>query len=78
VDFIRLIRSLEELLYEGMTRLVLYPRTMVRIVAHPEAATRYSEDEQKDDAADTLWLYGVVLGAGLVALILSDNFEWRV
>lgn len=50
MDFIRLIRSLEELLYEGMTWLVFYPRTMVRIVAHPDAATRYSEDEQKDAA----------------------------
>jgi hypothetical protein len=46
MDFIKVIRSLEELLYEVMTWLVFYPRTMWRIVAHPAATTRYSEDEE--------------------------------
>lgn len=52
MDFLRLIRSVEELLYEVMTWLVFYPRTMWRIVAHPADMMRYSEDEEDDDAAD--------------------------
>jgi hypothetical protein len=52
LDFIKLIRSLEELLYEVVTWLVFYPRTMWRILAHPAATTRYSEDEQADAPAE--------------------------
>ena len=52
MDFIKLIRSLEELLYEVVTWLVFYPRTMWRILAHPAATTRYSEDEQADAPAE--------------------------
>ncbi len=52
MDFLKVIRSLEELLYEVMTWLVFSPRTMARIVIHPEAATRYSEHELGDAAAE--------------------------
>jgi hypothetical protein len=52
LDFIKVIRSLEELLYEVVTWLVFYPRTMWRILAHPAATTRYSEDEQTDAPAE--------------------------
>ena len=52
MDFIRIIRSLEELLYEVMTWLVFYPRTMWRIVATPGRMMRYSDAEQAD-APDT-------------------------
>ena len=52
MDFIKVIRSLEELLYEVMTWLVFYPRTMWRITAHPAATTRYSEDEETQAAAE--------------------------
>ena len=38
MDFLKIIRSLEELLYEVMTWLVFYPRTMWRIVARPALA----------------------------------------
>jgi hypothetical protein len=48
MDFIRIIRSLEELLYEVMTWLVFYPRTMWRIVATPGRMMRYSDVEQAD------------------------------
>jgi hypothetical protein len=58
MDFIRIIRSLEELLYEVMTWLVFYPRTMWRIVATPGRMMRYSDAEQADapdkQYADTL------------------------
>ncbi len=48
MDFLRIIRSLEELLYEAMTWLVFYPRTMWRIVATPGRMMRYSDAEQAD------------------------------
>ncbi len=52
MDFIGIIRSLEELLYEMMSWLIFYPRTLWRILLRPDAATRYSEDEQDDSPAD--------------------------
>lgn len=52
MDFLKIIRSLEELLYEVMTWLVFYPRTMWRIAARPLEATSYSEREQTDAAAE--------------------------
>lgn len=52
MDFIGIIRSLEELLYEVMSWLIFYPRTLWRIFIGPDAATRYSEDEQDDGPAD--------------------------
>jgi hypothetical protein len=48
VDFLRIVRSLEDLLYEVMTWLVFYPRTMWRILVHPAETLRYSEAEQRD------------------------------
>ena len=52
MDFLKIIRSLEELLYEVMTWLVFCPRTMWRIVARPLETTNYSEREQSDAAAE--------------------------
>jgi len=48
MDFLRIVRSLEELLYEVMTWLVFYPKTMWRIVAQPTRMMRYSDAEQGD------------------------------
>jgi hypothetical protein len=58
MDFLRIIRSLEELLYEVMGWLVFYPRTLWRIVVDPVSMMRYSDREQGDaperQYADTL------------------------
>ena len=48
MDFLRIVRSLEDLLYEVMTWLVFYPRTLWRILAHPAETLRYSDAEQGD------------------------------
>ena len=48
MDFLRIVRSLEELLYEVMTWLVFYPKTMWRIVVRPTAMMRYSDAELGD------------------------------
>lgn len=41
MDFVKILRSLEEFLYEVMSWLAFYPRTLVRIVRHPVASARY-------------------------------------
>jgi len=43
MDFGRILRSLEEFLYELMTWLVFYPRTMLRILTRPVAIARYAQ-----------------------------------
>ena len=47
MDFLRIIKSIEELLYELITWLVFYPRTMWRIVRDPLAMARYSDEQQQ-------------------------------
>ncbi|WP_295075764.1 hypothetical protein [Tabrizicola sp.] len=48
MDFIAIIRSLEELLYEVMSWLIFYPRTLWRTFCNPAAVTAYSDKEQND------------------------------
>lgn len=57
MDFMRILRSLEEFLYEVMTWLVFYPRTFFRTLFKPLETLEYSrselhkpEDEQYQDA----------------------------
>jgi hypothetical protein len=45
MDLIRLLRSLEEFLYELVGWLVFYPRTFWRIVCHPGEMARYTRAE---------------------------------
>lgn len=52
MDFIKIIRSLEELLYEVMGWLIFYPRTLWRILTNPARATAYSDSEQGDIPED--------------------------
>ncbi len=48
MDFIGIIRSLEELIYEIMSWLIFYPRTLWRILVDPVAVAAYSDAEQND------------------------------
>ena len=48
MDFVRILRSLEELLYELMTWIVLYPRTLWRSAVSPLEMLRYSQREVAD------------------------------
>ena len=45
MDLMRLLRSLEEFLYELIGWLVFYPRTFWRILRHPAAIARYTRRE---------------------------------
>lgn len=52
MDFLRIIQSLEELLYEVMTWLIFYPRTLCRAIRHPIQMLRYSDRELRDAPGD--------------------------
>ncbi|WP_372016349.1 hypothetical protein [Pseudoxanthomonas sp. 10H] len=45
MDLMRLLRSLEEFLYELVGWLVFYPRTLWRVLLHPGAIARYTHQE---------------------------------
>jgi hypothetical protein len=45
VDFLKIIRSIEEFLYEAMTWLLFYPRTLWRCVRHPDWIIAYTDKE---------------------------------
>lgn len=49
MDLVRLLRSLEEFLYELVGWLVFYPRTFWRILRHPGAIARYTRMELARD-----------------------------
>jgi hypothetical protein len=75
VDFLKIIRSVEDLLYEVMTWLVFYPRTLWRIVARPAVITRYSEDEEAQAADEQ---YTDTLSPPLLLLLtilIAHGFE---
>jgi hypothetical protein len=58
MDFIRILRSLEEFLYEVMTWLVFYPRTLLRTAFRPIEILEYSRAElrkpEEEQFQDTL------------------------
>ncbi|MGC4410322.1 permease [Rhizobium rosettiformans] len=52
MDFMRLLKSLEELLYEILSWLVFYPLTFWRAVTQPLSMMRYADDELEDRPED--------------------------
>ncbi|MFC7380418.1 hypothetical protein [Brevundimonas sp. GCM10030266] len=46
--FLTILRSVEELLYEVMSWLLFYPRTLFMTLRHPLKTMRYSDSEQRD------------------------------
>ncbi|TZG28852.1 hypothetical protein [Sphingomonas montanisoli] len=52
MDFMRILQSLEGFLYEVMTWLIFYPRTMWRSIRHPVQMLRYSDRELNDPLED--------------------------
>ncbi|WP_313436193.1 hypothetical protein [Stenotrophomonas sp.] len=49
MDLIRLLRSLEEFLYELVGWLVFYPRTLWRVLVRPDEVARYTRQEFAKD-----------------------------
>ena len=52
MDFFQIIRSLENLLYEVMTWLIFYPRTLWRTIVRPRAIMAYTVEELQDTSDD--------------------------
>jgi hypothetical protein len=75
MDFMRILRSLEDFLYEVMTWLVFYPRTLIRTALHPVAMLEYSrtelrkpeEDQYQDSLSAPLFL--------MLTLVISHGVE---
>jgi len=49
MDFMKLLRSFEEFLFEATSWLVFYPLTFWRVLVHPLRTMAYSDAEQADD-----------------------------
>jgi hypothetical protein len=52
MEFLKFIRSLEELLYEVMTWMLFYPRTLWRVLRHPLALAAQAEAEMNEREED--------------------------
>ncbi|HEV7304890.1 permease [Ensifer sp.] len=52
MDFMRLLKSIDELLYELVSWLLFYPLTMWRTLRQPQAMMRYADVELSDDASE--------------------------
>lgn len=48
MDLLKILRSVEELLYEVMSWLFFYPRTLLMTLRHPLRTMKYSDAEQRD------------------------------
>ena len=48
MDFMKLLRSFEEFIFEAVTWLIFYPLTLWRIVTRPLTTMAYSDGEQSD------------------------------
>lgn len=48
MDFLKIVRSIEGLLYEVMSWIIFYPTTMWRVIRHPLTMMKYSEVEQTE------------------------------
>jgi hypothetical protein len=85
MDFVKLLRSFEEFLYEVMAWLLFYPRTMWRVIRQPLAMMRYSDQEQHDKAerqyddaiSPPLFLMISILIAHVLELTVHQNGTLR-
>lgn len=51
MDFLKIIQSLEEFLYEAITWIIFYPRTLASVVRHPVRALHYAREELSEAPA---------------------------
>lgn len=85
MDFMRLLKSLEELLYELASWLLFYPITMWRTLRRPQAMMRYADVELADDIdeqyTDTLsppmfLLITLLIAHGFELALVSQETPW--
>lgn len=81
MDFLKLLRSLEEFLYELCTWFLFFPRTLYRVIVHPRRMAQYVNteltqklDKQFDDAiSPPMFLMLAVLVAHGVELLMHQQ-----
>lgn len=75
MDLMRILRSLEEFLYELVGWLVFYPRTFWRVLRHPAAIARYTqlELEQPDERQFTETISPVLML--ILSVVLAHALE---
>lgn len=80
MDLMRLLRSLEEFLYELVGWLVFYPRTFWRILRHPGAIARYTRFElsQEPDQQFQETISPVLMLILSVGLAHALEMAWRL
>lgn len=78
MDFMKLLKSLEELLYEVMVMLVFFPRTLFLTIRHPQRMMDYADTELGDVQSEQ---YSDTLSPPLflmICLLISHLFERAV
>ena len=78
MGFFTIIRSIEALLYEVMTWLVFYPRTLLSVLLHPNRMIDYSDHEQGDSDEEQ---YTDTLSPPLflmLTILIAHGFELAV
>ncbi|MFC6839821.1 hypothetical protein [Xanthomonas theicola] len=76
MDFLKILKSFEDFVYEALIWLILLPQTLLRIVFSPRRMASYAErelasadDEQRDEART--WCLSQLSSEALLALRLS-------
>lgn len=81
MNFMTLLRSVEDLLYEVVSWLVFYPVTLFRCIAHPVRMMQYAETELRDKLEEQfpdvlsppLLLFLTIIIAHLISLMALAN-----
>lgn len=73
MDFLKILKSFEEFVYEALTWLVLLPRTLWRIVISPRRMTSYA-GEQLDSQSETRFSEAISPPLLLILCMLLSHF----
>lgn len=81
MDFLKILKSVEEFIYESVTWLVFFPLTLWRVVRHPLRMARYADAELsdslreqfKDALSPPLFLLLALLVAHAVEIVLQSQ-----
>lgn len=73
MDFLKILKSFEEFVYEALTWLVLLPRTLWRIVISPRRMTSYAA-KQLDSQSDTRFSEAISPPLLLILCMLLSHF----
>lgn len=75
MDVLKILRSIEELLYEALSWLIFYPRTLWKVLTHPLRTMKYSDQQQTLPAEQR---YGDTLSPPfflVLSILIAHGFE---